>query len=138
MVQPTRRRLLAATAGLAGGLAGCSAGRRESPSTVDAGAENESGDDSESPGDDRGSAYTEVYEAAIDSVTFVRSQQGSGSGFVYGDYVITNQHVAGDADEMDVRFENGDWREAGVLATDAYADLAVLSADIPEIGRAHV
>ena len=132
MVQPTRRRLLAATAGLAAGLAGCSAGRRESPGTVDAGTENESGDDSESPDADRGSAYTEVYEAAIDSVTFVRSRQGSGSGFVYGDYVITNQHVAGDADEMDVRFENGDWREAGVLATDAYADLAVLSTDAPE------
>ena len=39
MVQPTRRRLLAATAGLAGGLAGCSAGRRESPNTVEAGGE---------------------------------------------------------------------------------------------------
>ena len=132
MVQPTRRRLLAATAGLAGGLAGCSAGRRESPSTVDTGTENGSGDDPESPGDDRGSAYTEVYEAAIDSVAFVRSRQGSGSGFVYDGYVVTNQHVAGDADEMDVRFENGDWREAGVLATDAYADLAVLSTDVPE------
>ena len=93
MAQPTRRRLLAATAGFAAGLAGCSTGRRESPPPVDNGT----------PDADRGSAYTEVYEAAIDSVTFVRSRQGSGSGFVYDEYVVTNQHVAGDAEEMDVR-----------------------------------
>ncbi|WP_254839316.1 S1C family serine protease [Natronomonas marina] len=122
MVQPTRRRFLAAAAGVAAGLAGCSAGRRESPDPIQR----------ETPGGDRGSVYTEVYRNRIDSVTFVRGEQGSGSGFVYDGYVVTNQHVAGEADAMDVRFEDGDWREAGVVATDVYADLAVLSTDVPD------
>ena len=121
MVEPTRRRLLAATAGAVAGLAGCSAGRRDSPDPVER----------TTPSGDRSSAYTEVYEATIDSIAFVGGTAGGGSGFVYDDYVVTNQHVAGDAETMDVRFEDGIWREAGVVATDVYADLAVLSTDVP-------
>lgn len=122
MVQYSRRRVLAATAGVAAGLAGCSAGTRSPPAPVERGT----------PNGDRLSAYTRVYDARIDSVTFVRSTDASGSGFVYRDFVVTNQHVVDGADEMDVRFEDGDWREAAVVATDVYADLAVLSTSIPD------
>lgn len=121
-MQPTRRRFLAATAGLAAGLAGCSAGSTDSPPPV----ERRTADG------DRGSRFTEVYEARIDSVAFVRAAAGSGSGFAYGDYVVTNQHVVRDASQVELRFEAGDWRSAGVLATDVYADLAVLSTDAPD------
>ena len=121
MVEPTRRRLLAATAGAVAGLAGCSAGRRDSPDPVER----------TTPSGDRSSAYTEVYEATIDSIAFVGGTAGSGSGFVHDGYVVTNQHVVGDVETMDVRFEDGTWREAGVVATDVYADLAVLSTDAP-------
>jgi S1-C subfamily serine protease len=121
MSDHTRRQVLAATAGVAAGLAGCSAGRREPPAPVE--RRTAAGDPS--------SPYTAVYEERIDSVTFVRSDGSSGSGFAYRDVVVTNQHVVAGDDRMDVRFENGDWREATVQATDVYADLAVLSTDVP-------
>jgi serine protease Do len=125
MDQQTRRGFLAGAAGVAAGLAGCSTGRRQSPDPVEVPQQ-------ESPSDSR---YAAVYDATIDSVAFVGDSTGGGSGFVYDGYVITNQHVARDAETMDVRFEGGDWREAGVTATDAYADLAVLSTDIPDYAR---
>jgi S1-C subfamily serine protease len=118
----TRRRVLAATAGAAAGLAGCSSGRREAPAPVERRTVTADG----------ASPYTAVYEQRIDSVTFVRSDRGSGSGFAYRDVIVTNQHVVDGADRMDVRFEDGRWREAAVQATDVYADLAVVSTDVPE------
>jgi serine protease Do len=126
MTNQTRRRFLAGAAGVAAGLAGCSSGRRSPPDPVTpSGAES-----------DRDSPYTAVYDAPIESVAFVGTAGGGGgSGFVYDDYVVTNQHVVGDADTVDVRFERGEWREAGVTATDVYADLAVLSTDIPDYAR---
>jgi S1-C subfamily serine protease len=127
MDQPTRRRVLAGAAGLAAGLAGCSTGRRQSPEPVEVPQQD---GDAES-----GSQYTAVYDAVIDSVAFVGDAGGGGSGFVYDGYVVTNQHVVAGADSMDVRFEGGHWREAGVTATDVYADLAVLSTDVPDYAR---
>ncbi|MFT4882564.1 MAG: serine protease Do [Natronomonas sp.] len=122
MDQPTRRRFLAGVAGATAGFAGCSTGRRQSPDPVEVPQQ-------EAPSD---SQYAAVYDATIDSVAFVGDETGGGSGFVYDGYVITNQHVARDAESMDVRFEGGDWREAGVTATDVYADLAVLSTNVPD------
>jgi S1-C subfamily serine protease len=59
-----------------------------------------------------------------------------GSGFIY-DYegqmaVITNYHVVQDVLNVTVTFINGDSYEAGVLGSDLYADLAVLSTDAPQ------
>jgi S1-C subfamily serine protease len=121
MPQQTRRRFLAATAGIATGLAGCAAGARDPPDPV---PQSDSSPDSDSP-------YASVYESTIGSVAFVGNEAGGGSGFVYDDVVVTNQHVVRGTDTIGVRFENGEWREAGVTATDVYADLAVLSTDIP-------
>ena len=123
MPELTRRRLLAATAGGIVGLAGCAAGSRESPPPATPA----------DPNPESQSRYTDVYEATIESVAFVGDEQGGGgSGFVYDDFVVTNQHVIADLEDVNVRFRRGEWRDAGVIATDVYADLAVLSTDIPD------
>ncbi|WP_181691015.1 S1C family serine protease [Natronomonas sp. LN261] len=125
MTRQTRRRFLAGAVGLAAGLAGCATGVRDSPDPVPP-AET---------APDSGSRYTSAFERTIDSVTFVGDESGSGSGFVHDGVVVTNQHVVGDAETIDVRFKNGEWRTAGVTATDVYADLAVLSTDVPGYAR---
>ena len=59
---------------------------------------------------------------------------GAGSGFVAdGDgRIITNQHVVGTADRVEIRFSRGDWRVADVVGADAYTDLAVVRVeDLP-------
>jgi S1-C subfamily serine protease len=51
-----------------------------------------------------------------------------GSGFVYDKqgHVVTNGHVVGDAQIVDVTFLNGNRYTAKVLANDIYSDIAVL------------
>jgi S1-C subfamily serine protease len=122
MTRQTRRRFLAGAAGLAAGLAGCATGAREAPDPV---ARSSSPPESDSP-------YASVYAETIESVVFVGDESGGGSGFVHRGVVVTNQHVVRNAETIGVRFENGEWREAGVTATDVYADLAVLSTNVPE------
>ncbi len=122
MARQTRRRFLAGTAAIAAGLAGCSAGVRDAPDPVTL-TETSVGDDS---------SYASVYEQTIGSVAFVGDETGGGSGFVYDGVVVTNQHVVRDAQSVNVRFEGGEWRNAGVTATDVYADLAVVSTDVPD------
>lgn len=122
MTQRTRRGFLLGVAGVTGAVAGCTTGVRESPDPV---APAESKPKSES-------RYSAVYEQTIDSVALVGNEQRGGSGFVHGDVVVTNQHVVADAETVTVRFREGEWHTAGVTATDIYADLAVLSTDVPE------
>ena len=125
MPKQTRRRFLAGAAGITAALAGCSAGVRDSPDPVP-------------PAEtvpDADSQYVSAYERTIGSVAFVGDESGGGSGFVHDGVVVTNQHVVEEAGTVDVRFEDGEWREAGITATDVYADLAVLSADIPDYAR---
>jgi putative serine protease PepD len=52
----------------------------------------------------------------------------TGSGFVFDDdgHVVTNQHVVDGADQVTVRFANGDEVQARVLGADASTDIAVL------------
>jgi S1-C subfamily serine protease len=85
------------------------------------------------------SAYTDVYRATIDSVVMItvydrQRGNGQGSGFVYDDrHVVTNEHVVGDTDEVEVRFSDGAWRTSTVVGTDFYSDLAVVEiADMPD------
>jgi S1-C subfamily serine protease len=122
MEEPTRRRFLAAATGLTAGLAGCSTGYRDGPDPVQ----------QTTAEADRSGRYTSVYDQTVDSVAFVGDERGGGSGFVYRDYVVTNQHVVRDAETLDVRFTTGRWRSAAVNATDVYADLAVLTTDVPD------
>lgn len=87
---------------------------------------------------DSDGGYEAVYSAAMPSVASVyvshwdderrRRGDGAGSGFVYDDrgHVVTNQHVVGEAREVDFRFSEGDWRVGRVVGTDAHTDLAVV------------
>lgn len=70
--------------------------------------------------------------AAIDaSVVTVEVPGGVGSGVVYrdGGYVVTNRHVVGDAQTVNLELADGSKTPAKVLATDAETDLAVLKAE---------
>jgi len=56
---------------------------------------------------------------------------GSGSGWVYDTqgHIITNNHVIERAEDIVVRFANGDEREAEVVGVDPKTDIAVLKVD---------
>ncbi|HEC23169.1 MAG TPA: PDZ domain-containing protein [Chloroflexi bacterium] len=58
---------------------------------------------------------------------------GQGSGFVYSDegYIVTNYHVAGEADEITVIFADGLSVEAELVGADPDSDLAVIKVDVP-------
>ncbi|MFC7026470.1 S1C family serine protease [Halomicroarcula sp. GCM10025324] len=84
---------------------------------------------------------SELYEQAIPSVVSVyvttepgRRRGGAGSGFVVEDgYIVTNQHVVGDTDYVELRFHDGQWRTGEVVGDDPYTDLAVVAVeDLPE------
>jgi len=114
-----RRRFLRATAALAAtSAAGCTAPTDSS----EAGGR---------PSDGSESVYTQVYRRTIDSVVLVRTDEASGTGFVFDDgHVVTNQHVVGPANAVDVRFRGSEWREGEVVGTDVYTDLAAI--EVPD------
>jgi len=85
----------------------------------------------------------QLYEQTIPSVVSVyvadggptsRQRGGAGSGFVYDDsHVVTNQHVVGDTDYVELRFHDGEWRTRAVVGCDRYTDLAVVHvSDFPD------
>jgi S1-C subfamily serine protease len=136
----SRRRVLGALgAAAAGSVAGCSIGGptqapsttaepdpRETP-TANSGTAVEPGSDS---------SYARLYEETNDSVAAVRvdSESGGsqGTAWVYDDtHLVTNEHVVGDGGDVSVRFGDAGWRDARVVGTDAYSDLAVLEVANP-------
>ncbi|MCC6905880.1 MAG: trypsin-like peptidase domain-containing protein [Anaerolineae bacterium] len=58
---------------------------------------------------------------------------GQGSGFLYDDvgHIITNYHVAGNADNIRVGFADGLIVDAAFVGGDPYTDIAVIKVDIP-------
>jgi serine protease Do len=74
---------------------------------------------------------------------------GSGSGWVYRyqnsddpddyqDYIITNNHVVRNADQIKVRFHDGAEYEVQVLGTDERTDIAVLTVDASNLVPASI
>ena len=55
----------------------------------------------------------------------------SGSGWVYSrlGYVVTNNHVVQDADRIEVQLHTGITREAVIVGSDPYTDIAVIKID---------
>jgi S1-C subfamily serine protease len=126
----SRRAMLGALATAVGGTAGCQTPVSEpiqADPSVDASRETESDDRT-----DESSPYSAVYEKIADSVATVRvytddGRGGQGSAFVYSDdFLVTNQHVVGRAEEVYVDYRDSGWIRAPVVATDVYSDLAVL------------
>ncbi len=135
-----RRQVLAlATTGVATAIAGCSEPRRTSQ------VEGDSSHEIDRENLAEGSAFTDVYDAVIESVTQVRAfgvedpitdqeGQGQGSGFLYDEsHVVTNDHVVDGAEEVDLQYITGDWTSTRLVGTDRFSDLAVLEVDhVPE------
>jgi serine protease DegQ len=89
----------------------------------------------------------DIVDEVEPSVVAVTTVDGEGSGVVYDDDVIvTNAHVVGDADTVEIRFADGTTATAQVVAADPVADLAVVRTEqgglpvatfadeIPEVG----
>jgi S1-C subfamily serine protease len=72
-----------------------------------------------------------LFEKVDQSVVYIESQGGNtsqGSGFVYSKkgYIVTNEHVVEDAEKVQVSFTDGSTKNADVVGTDPYSDLALL------------
>jgi 2-alkenal reductase len=69
-----------------------------------------------------------IQETEINGQTF--RQLGGGSGFVFDDrHIVTNNHVAGSVESVEVIFHDGQHRQGTVVGADAYSDLAVIRVD---------
>ncbi len=127
--------LAAASAGLAGAVAGCA--EPQADSSIE-GSSSYSIDRSNLA---EGSAFTDLYDAIIESVTQVRvfgvrnpdtgaQGRGQGSGFLYDDrHVVTNDHVIANGTAADLQYITGDWTSTTLVGRDYYSDLAVLEVD---------
>ncbi len=60
--------------------------------------------------------------------SYKQEVQGLGSGFLISDdgYIITNDHVIGNATKVVVSMTNGDHLDAEIIGKDSYSDIAVL------------
>jgi serine protease Do len=67
-------------------------------------------------------------------------QSGLGSGVILTSdgYVITNNHVVADADEIVVRLSDGEEHDAEVVATDPSSDVAVIKIDAKDLPAATI
>ena len=91
-------------------------------------------------------AVDKVYDAVVVVNTYVNGEAYSSvTGFVYKTedktaYLLTNNHVIENADDVYVTFTDGTIVEANIVGADVYSDVAVLSVDedyiisIAEIG----
>lgn len=136
--RPDRRSFLAAaSAAVAGAVAGCAEPRNDSS------IEGDSSYNIDRENLAEGSAFTDLYNAVIESVTQVRvfgvggpnsGGRGQGSGFLYDDrHVVTNDHVVRNGSAADLQYITGDWTSTTVVGRDYHSDLAVLEVDhVPE------
>ncbi len=62
-------------------------------------------------------------------------QRGAGSGFIITSdgYIMTNNHVVGEADEIDVKLSDGRKFKAKVIGTDPKSDVAVIKIDAKQL-----
>ena len=80
-------------------------------------------------------AVEKVYDAVVVVNTYINGEAySSGTGFVYKTedktaYLLTNNHVIENADDVYVTFTDGTIVEAKVVGSDVYSDVAVLSVD---------
>jgi putative serine protease PepD len=138
--EPPRRRrftaiaLLAASCSLVGAVGGVFAGRAIAPArttTVSIGS-NDRGVpvQAAAPG-----SYVDVAAKVLPSVVSIavttNGGRGTGSGIVIRSdgYILTNNHVAGDAQTIRVTFNDGTSATARLVGADAASDLAVVKVD---------
>ena len=66
--------------------------------------------------------------------------KGLGSGFIISSdgYIMTNNHVVEDADEVKVRMTNGDEYDAEVIGTDPASDVALIKIDAKNLPKVRI
>ncbi len=87
-----------------------------------------SGEDSDEP-------VADVAKAVGPSVVLIRTNVGQGSGIIWdaaNGYIVTNDHVIGDADSVVVQFADGNRVSGTVVGTDSARDIAVVQVDSNE------
>jgi len=69
-----------------------------------------------------------------------RRQRGTGSGVIISadGYILTNNHVAGDAEQINVKLADGREFKARVVGKDSETDLAVVKIDAPNLSFARL
>lgn len=69
-----------------------------------------------------------------------RRQKGTGSGVIISSdgYILTNNHVAGDADQINVKLSDGRELKAKVIGKDTETDLAVIKIDAQNLSFARL
>jgi putative serine protease PepD len=79
-----------------------------------------------------GNAISQLYERAAPAVVEIQAGNASGTGFVIDSEgrVVTNQHVVGDNDTVEVSFADDQEEQGRVIATDPSTDLAVIEVDL--------
>ena len=85
----------------------------------------------------------DVYQTAKDSVAYITTQVGTGSGFVVSDdgYIVTNAHVVEGANgQIKAKIGDGKTLDAKLVGQDASTDLALLKVDAvqPQAARARL
>ena len=76
----------------------------------------------------------DLVEQAREGVVNILGVTGGGSGFIVDSsgYILTNEHVSSqDSPTLIVVFDDGQWVEAHVIATDANRDIALLKVEAP-------
>ncbi len=79
--------------------------------------------------------FIDLYQQANPSVVTIEVLEangfGQGSGFVYDSagHIVTNYHVAGNAQQINVVFSDGSYTEAELVGGDVDSDLAVVQVD---------
>jgi putative serine protease PepD len=76
-----------------------------------------------------------VVQVDIDGVEQAHALTGNGSGVIYRSdgFIITNNHVVAQANEIRVTFDNGDVKSAEIVGTDPINDLAVIKVDAVDL-----
>ena len=79
-----------------------------------------------------GSSAADLYRRAAPAVVEIQAGNASGTGFVIDaeGHVVTNDHVVGDEETVQVRFATGGEEQGRVVATDPSTDLAVIEVDL--------
>jgi putative serine protease PepD len=80
-----------------------------------------------------------IYESAREGVVSIRAGSGTGTGFVVeaDGTLVTNAHVVGSSDTVQVRFADDETASARVAGVDRSSDLAVLKVDTSSTGPLH-
>jgi S1-C subfamily serine protease len=78
--------------------------------------------------------YQKVSPGVVSIQFFTSSGEGQGSGFVLDKqgHILTNYHVAGEAENLEVHFASGLKVYGTLIGSDIDSDLAVIKVDVPE------